>query len=428
MDTIFAQASAGGKAGVAVIRISGDRVDELAAHFGISLPPVRKAGLRRLKSPDGVLIDEALVLRFDADRSFTGEKIVEFQTHGSVAVVREVLDHLSEIPGFRLAQPGEFTRRALENGRLDLAQVEGLADLIDAETKDQHEQALRVFTGALGRKVEAWRTDLIRVSALLELSLDFSEEDIPDDVSVEILECLDKVLSEIDREIAGSYAAERVREGFSVAIIGSPNAGKSTLINRLAGREAAITSEIAGTTRDVIEVQMNIGGLPVQLLDTAGLRATDDTVEAIGVARAVIRAEAADLRIFLKTSESETFPIEAAPDDLVLWGKSDTHDRFPGVSGRTGEGVEEMLRQVEGALRARIVPSTVAVNHRHRSALARGREGLDSVRKMIRDYENVPEISAELVRASLHDLESLIGIVDVDNLYDEIFSSFCLGK
>ncbi|KAF0676319.1 tRNA modification GTPase MnmE [Profundibacterium mesophilum KAUST100406-0324] len=385
--------------------------------------------MRSLRGADSDLIDEALVLRFDAEKSFTGEATVELQTHGSVAVIRDVLDILSTIPGFRLAEPGEFTRRALENGNLDLSQVEGLADLIDAETRDQRQQALRVFSGELGRKVAEWRKDLVRASALIELSLDFSEEDIPDDIAEEIAGLLGEVHEALSREIEGTHAAERIRDGFTVAIIGAPNAGKSTLLNRLAGREAAITSEIAGTTRDVIEVRMNIGGLPVMLLDTAGLRETHDEIEALGVQRAVQRATAADLRIFLMSDADEAFPIDALDGDLRLWSKADLNpQRVPGISGFSGTGVADMLAEVESTLRARIVPSTAAVNHRHRTALIRGRDGLDSVLERIKEGESAPEISAELVRAVIIDLESLIGSVDVETLYDEIFSSFCLGK
>ena len=298
MSTIFAQASAAGKAGVAVVRISGPQAFSAASQLCGSLPAPRQAGLRRLRSAAGEVLDEALVLCFSEKASFTGEETVELQTHGSVAVVNALLAELGTVDGLRLAEPGEFTRRALANGRLDLAQVEGLADLIASETEAQRQQALRLFSGGLGDLAAHWRERLIRASALLTVTIDFADEEVPVDVSPEVLELIAEVQTAMQAQVDGFGAAERIRTGYEVAIVGPPNVGKSTLLNALAGRDAAITSEVAGTTRDVIEVRMELAGLPVTLLDTAGLRETDDTVEKIGVARALERAKAADLRVF----------------------------------------------------------------------------------------------------------------------------------
>ncbi|NBB81637.1 MAG: tRNA uridine-5-carboxymethylaminomethyl(34) synthesis GTPase MnmE, partial [Verrucomicrobia bacterium] len=299
MDTIFALSTAPGKAGVAIIRVSGAAAFQAVEPLVDSLPAPRRSGLRSVKSPDGDVLDTALVLTFEAGHSFTGETTVEIQCHGSRAVVSAILDALGRQDGLRPAQPGEFTRRALENEMLDLAQVEGLADLIDAETEAQRKQAVRVLSGQLGARAEEWRRKLIRAAALLEATIDFADEEVPEDVSPEVSELLESVRAELDKEIAGVGSAERIREGFEVAIVGAPNVGKSTLLNVLAGRDAAITSEVAGTTRDVIEVRMDLSGLPVTLLDTAGLRTTEDEVESIGVDLAMKRAKAADLRVFL---------------------------------------------------------------------------------------------------------------------------------
>ena len=318
-DTIFALATAKGRAGVAVLRLSGPQAPAIAeALVGPGLPPSGRS-LRLVRDREGRVLDEALVLSFEKGASFTGEAVVEFQCHGSPAVASAILRALSDDGRGRLAEPGEFTRRALENGRLDLAQVEGLADLIEAETESQRRQALRVMQGALGARVEVWRKDLIRAVALIEATIDFADEDIPTDVSPEVLDLIDRTLADLQKEIAGSFAAERIREGFEVAIVGAPNAGKSTLLNVLAGRDAAITSEIAGTTRDVIEVRMDLGGLAVTLLDTAGLRETEDTIERIGVQRALERARLADLRLFLTEDGSLSgLGLKPEPGDIVV--------------------------------------------------------------------------------------------------------------
>ncbi|MCK4712193.1 MAG: tRNA uridine-5-carboxymethylaminomethyl(34) synthesis GTPase MnmE, partial [Marinosulfonomonas sp.] len=269
MDTIYALATALGKSGVAVIRLSGPLAFSAAKTLAGSLPEPRVAGLRSLCDADGVLLDQALVLTFAQGHSFTGEDVAELHLHGGPATIKAVLQTLGDIDGLRLADPGEFTRRALENGCLDLAQIEGLSDLLEAETEAQRKQALRVFSGALGDKAEGWRTDLIRAAALLEATIDFADEDVPVDVTPEVSMLLDSVMTALAKEAAGVQITERIRDGFEVAIVGAPNVGKSSLLNRLAGRDAAITSEIAGTTRDVIEVRMDLNGLPVTILDTA---------------------------------------------------------------------------------------------------------------------------------------------------------------
>lgn len=427
MDTIFALASARGKAGVSVIRLSGSGAWAAVRSLAGSLPEPRVAGLRKLWLADDVL-DEAVVICFAAGASFTGEEVAELHVHGAVATVSAVLRALGALPGLRLAEPGEFTRRALEQGRLDLAQVEGLADLIEAETEAQRKQALRVLSGALGRVVDGWRADLVRAAALLEATIDFADEDVPVDVVPEVLALIDGVATSLRDEMRRLGMAERVREGFEVAILGRPNAGKSTLLNALAGREAAITSDIAGTTRDVIEVRMDLGGLAVTVLDTAGLREAQDVIEGIGIARALDRARAADLRVFLL--DDEDVPLIAPEgDDLIVQGKADLGGGVGlAVSGKTGEGIDRLVAEITRILSARAAGAGVMTRERHRFALTRAVEAMESARSEVLRGADRVELAAEGLRSAIRALEMLVGRVDVEHLLDEIFASFCIGK
>lgn len=428
MDTIFALASAPGKAGVAVVRISGPRAisaaTEMAGH------PLPEAGRKLciLRGRDGVRLDQALVLTFAGPASFTGEDVVELHLHGSPAVIAAVLAELGAAEGLRMAEPGEFTRRALENGRLDLAQVEGLADLIDAETEAQRRQALRVLAGDLGRVAEGWRGRLIRAAALVEAVIDFADEDVPEDVSPEVSGLLEGVLVELMRSAEGVSAAERIRAGFEVAIIGAPNVGKSTLLNALAGRKAALTSDIAGTTRDVIEVRMDIGGLAVTLLDTAGLREAEDQVERMGIALARERAEAADLRVFL-AEPGEELPVAVCPGDILLRPKADLlTDQQDAVSGKTGQGLDALVARIGEELGKRSASAGLATRERHRIAMVRAQDALARALTLLSEGPERYDIVAEEIRTGVRALESLVGRVDVEDLLDEIFASFCLGK
>jgi len=335
------------------------------------------------------------------------------------------LQVLGDHPDARLADPGEFTRRALENGQMDLAQVEGLADLIEAETESQRRQALRVVQGELGALVAKWRSQLIRSAALLEATIDFADEDVPLDVTPEVRDLLRSVDQEVKSEILGSVTAERIRSGFEVAIVGPPNAGKSTLLNALAGRDAAIISDIAGTTRDVIEVRMDLGGIPVTVLDTAGLRESTDVIEKIGIERAVDRAKTADIRIFLVDSSDELI-LKPEEDDIVVSGKADLTGT--GISGLTGQGVSELLKDIQSKLECRASTAGLATHERHREALQKASAALDLVWPLLDSGPDFYELVAAELRSAIHGLETLVGLIDVENLLDEIFSSFCLGK
>ena len=427
MDTIFALASAQGRAGVSVIRISGADAFPVSASLCGDLPVSRQAHVRRLESKAGELLDHALVLVFQGPASFTGEDVVELQVHGSIAVVQAVLAELGNDARARVAEAGEFTRRALENGKLDLAQVEGLADLIDAETEAQRKQAVRVLSGALGDKVERWRTDLIRAAALLEATIDFADEEVPVDVTPEVNDLLVGVITELQSEISGSFVAERIRSGFEVALVGAPNSGKSTLLNRLAGRDAAITSEIAGTTRDVIEVRMDLAGLPVTVLDTAGLRKSDDSIETIGIERALQRAKSADVRVFLVEADEE-LPLKPLEGDICLRPKVDLSGGGDGISGKTGEGVAELVARIQETLMFRAMNVGLATHERHRNAMVRAVSGLEDAKQELSNGPDVYDIASEELRTAIRALEALVGRIDVENLLDEIFTSFCVGK
>lgn len=428
MDTIFALASAPGKAGVAVVRVSGPAAWSAGRSLAGSLPEPRVAGLRRLSDAAGGFLDEALILAFEKGRSFTGEEAVELHLHGSMAIVRAVLTALGGIDGLRPAEPGEFTRRAMDNGRLDLAQVEALADLIESETEAQRRQALRVFSGALGTRVERWRTDLIRAASLLEATIDFADEDVPVDVSGEVLELIDRVSAELSLELQGFRSAERVRSGFEVAIVGAPNVGKSTLLNALAGRDAAITSDVAGTTRDVIEVRMEIGGLAVTLLDTAGLRDTTDKVEAIGVERARSRASSADLRVFLFDERHAELDVVPQPSDLTYVTKGDLSGADGAISALTGAGIDRVIDDIRSVLEDRASGAGLVTRERHRLAMDSGKQALSVARDVVAQGPDLYDVAAEELRTAIRRLDSLIGRVDVEAVLDEIFSSFCLGK
>ncbi|MEN8917723.1 MAG: tRNA uridine-5-carboxymethylaminomethyl(34) synthesis GTPase MnmE [Octadecabacter sp.] len=428
MDTIYALASAAGKAGVSVIRISGPDALRCCAEMGVGIGENDRK-LVKVIDEDGSLIDQAFAISFAHGRSFTGEQVVELQTHGSPAIVTAVLRRLGGL-GLRLAEAGEFTRRAMENGMLDLAQVEGLADLIDAETESQRRQAVRVFNGALGELADRWRLKLVRAAALLEATIDFVDEDVPVDVYPEVNELIKAVSKEVSHEAAGVRVRERVRDGFEVALVGPPNSGKSTLLNRLAGREAAITSDIAGTTRDVIEVRMDLDGLPVTVLDTAGLRDSDDVLEGIGIERGRVRAQHADVRVHLLDIEPECVVQRGDGLDIFLISKGDLLNgkQESGVSGLTGLGVDRLLEQISAYLQNQVAGAGVATRTRHQTALEKAGTALQTVRTGLERADLPVDLLAEDLRTAIRALDSLIGRVDVENVLGEIFSSFCIGK
>ncbi len=442
-DTIFAAGTAIGRAGITVIRLSGPQAGPaVTALTGRPPPPPRRAVLTRIHDPrDGAPLDTGLVLWFPAPRSVTGEDVAELHVHGGRAVFRAMAAALASRPGVRPAEAGEFTRRAFANGKLDLTQAEAIADLVAAETEAQRRQALRQQDGALHRLYEGWRGRLLRALAHLEADLDFPDEDLPSALADRTRPGLMELREEIIRHLSDDRRGERVRDGIEIAILGAPNVGKSSLLNRLVRREAAIVSAQAGTTRDVVEVQLDLGGYPVVLADTAGLRAATDALEDEGIRRAWQRAERADLRLVMVEAGDDTAEGAlgdlAGPDSLLVVNKIDraggtgraaAAPGFAGVaavSALTGAGIEDLLRRLEAWVGDRFGASGAAVptRARHRAALE------ECARALERAFgEEVPELAAEEVRLAVGALGRITGRVDVEELLEVVFRDFCIGK
>lgn len=442
--TIYAPATAAGRAAVAVVRLSGPATKEAVRAVAGAVPPARRASVRTLRGRDGREIDHALVLMFDGPASYTGEDAAEFHVHGGPAVVSALLEALHQL-GLRLAAPGEFTRRAFENGKLDLAQAEGVADLIDAETDAQRRQALEQLGGRLSDIQARWADALLEALAMLEAAVDFPDEDMPQDVAARARPVLDALVGELDAAAADALRGERVREGFRIALIGAPNAGKSTLLNALAGREAAIVTATPGTTRDVIEVSLVLAGYKVLLADTAGLRDTGDEIEAEGVRRARMWAQGADLRLWLvdgSAFEPGVAPPELRPGDLCLITK---RDEPPGSGGawaaeqaqHLGLGSADLTARspgdvawLRGLLEERVVEALAgsdlpaATRVRHRELLG---EAAERLRQALAEDEQL-ELAAENVRLAGRALDRITGRIDPEQVLGRIFSTFCIGK
>lgn len=422
MDLIYAEATSPGRGGVSVIRLSGHGARKVAEHLSGPLPSARHGYFRPIREGHEEL-DRGLVIWFEEGRSFTGEEVAEFHLHGAPVVVRRVTEALAHC-GARQADAGEFTRRAFQSGRMDLAEVEGLGDLLEAETEAQRQLAVRAANGELSKKAEQWRELLIRAGALVESSVDFADEEVPDEVPGEVYSIIDGLRAQLDNEIGGFPAAERLRQGFEIAVIGPPNAGKSSLINRIARRDVALVSNIAGTTRDIIEVRIDLNGLAVTFLDTAGLRLSGDEIEQMGVDRAKQRALAADIRLHL----SETDEIDIAlwrNEDVFVSTKNDLRQNGTGeisVSSVTGEGIDKLLSVIYASLSQRVVGAGIVSHERQLSALV-------EARKTLSDIGNIPpELLAELIRQTAVSLDRLVGRIGAEEYLDVIFTSFCIGK
>lgn len=432
-DTIFATASGHGRAAVCLIRISGPASRTVLETLGGPVPAPRQAVVRILREPGtGELLDQALVLWMPGPRSFTGEDQAELHIHGGLATRAAVLRVLGSIPHCRPAEAGEFTRRAFLNGRMDLSQVEGLADVIDAETEAQRRQAMLQLEGRLGNVAEGWREDILQVLALLEASLDFSDEgDVPEDLGADILRRIDILQGEIGQALA-NRSGERLREGLTVVLTGPPNAGKSTLLNALAQRDVAIVSPIAGTTRDAIEVHCDLAGLPVIIVDTAGLRDSADVIEQEGVSRARARAQDADLVLWLVPPDGAETDPPLARRLLKIGTKTDLnrnrHDCDLLISATTGEGIPELIdRLQQEAEEAMSQGDAILTRERHRKALERAHTCLVNGRQLLVTAGPL-ELAAEEARLASRAVGEIAGRVDVEDILDRLFSSFCIGK
>jgi len=421
-DTIYALASGRPPAAIAIVRVSGPGAHDAALLLDGALPPVRKATLRGLNDPsnDG-LIDEALVLRFDAPASATGENVVEFHCHGGRAVVDALLRALDGLSGFRLAQPGEFTRRALANGRIDLTEAEGLADLLSAETELQRRSAMARAGGALRARLDGWRDRILALSARAEVAIDYADEEdggTPDDLGPEA----EQLASEMGT-LLSAPRVEPLRDGIRIVVAGSPNAGKSSLVNALAQSERAIVTSIPGTTRDAIEVPLAIAGIPFILVDTAGLREASDEVESIGIGRAQQEAERADILLWL--GEEKELPNH--PNSLQIKAKADLADRsgqgFP-VSSLTGEGIAALLELlVERAMALLPKGDEIALDRRQHDLLELAAKALDRASGL-----HDPVLIAEELRIARSAIDRISGRAGVEELLDTLFGRFCLGK
>jgi tRNA modification GTPase len=445
-DTIFAPATGPGRSAIAVIRLSGPACADVCRRLTKRSPPApRRAALRRLREPaSGEDIDQALVLWFPGPASATGEDVLELHVHGSRAVLGELLLALARLPGLRPAEPGEFTRRAFLNGRMDLTAAEGLADLVAAETRAQARQALRQLDGALGRLYEQWRGALLGALARIEAEIDFSaDQDVPGDAVEAIRPVLARVSAEMAAHVDDARRGERLREGLTIAVVGPPNAGKSSLINRLAQRDVAIVTPEPGTTRDVLEVHLDLAGYPVTLLDTAGLREPVGGAEAEGVRRARQRAADADLRLALfdgalwPALDPETLAL-LDESTMIVVNKADL-GRLPGelvVAGRpaerlsclTGAGIERLLELLRARASERMAlgQTPMLTRARHRAALHAALEALGRIAALPPDAELA--LVAEDLRLAVRAIGRITGRVGVEDLLDRIFAEFCIGK
>ena len=440
-DTIIALASGPLPSALAVIRVSGPKVGEIIArHVSPSKLEPRHATLVQVTAAGGEILDQSIAIHYPGAASFTGESALELMAHGGRAVVDGILEAFLEIDGVRAAEPGEFTRRAVLAGKVGLIEAEGIADLVDAETSAQRDQALSHLKGNAAGQFESWHQQLLSALALLEAMVDFpDEEDAPEDTLMPVATRIREMKSSLETALGDDHLGERIRDGFSIVIVGPPNAGKSSLLNALAGRDAAIVTDIPGTTRDIVEVRLDLGGYLVRVSDTAGLRGTEDAVELEGIRRAKAAAEAADLVIGMKDlstpESSEVF--DGLRIDLLVGNKADIVGESEesvsretlSISAKTGAGLDALVGELKQAIASKVRsrPDPLIARARHRKALETAREALQSAELAV-DQDLGAEFVAEDVRAAARALEALLGKIGVEDVLGAVFSEFCIGK
>ena len=432
--TIFALSTPESVSAIAIIRISGpDTLNALCMLCRCNVKSFKKKRtliLKKIYSSDNTLLDEALVVSFDENKSFTNEQMAELHIHGSIIVIKTVMETLSKLPFLRQAFPGEFTQRALENNKLNLTQVEGLSDLLKAETEYQQKQALDNYTGKTNKKIIKWKNKVLKILSLIEANIDFYEDVDDTDIIKKITESIFSLEKDLIEEKKGFKFSESLRSGFIVSIVGKPNSGKSTLINKLAKRNVAITSRISGTTRDIIELRYNLDGIPIVFLDTAGIRKSKNKIEKIGISKSLKKANKSDLRVILSENIEEVLSLglKKSSLDIVLRPKGDLKGSEPSISGKTGKGIKNLLQEIKERLYSKKISSSVINRTRHLERVNICINYINNIKELVsRDIIEL-ELLANELRGIILNIDGLLGLIDTESMLGEIFSNFCIGK
>ena len=432
MDTIFSSATNAQKSAVKIIRVSGEASPKIPEIFSFTPPKPRVASLRRLYDLNKKIIDDAVVIFFPGPSSVTGEDVFEIHTHGSLIVEKKIYDCLSNINRFRIADRGEFTKRAFLNGKIDLTQAEGINDLINAETENQFKLSISYYEGALSEKLKLWRNEVIFLLAKLEALIDFSDEELPQEIEAIFKKKLSCLLKEMKNSIRSSNYGERIRNGFTITIVGKPNVGKSSLINYLSNKKIAIVTEEAGTTRDVLEVLLDFEGFPVILNDTAGLRKTNSNIEKIGINRALKKAEASDIILILSDCGDFSIPeVKSGAKRILVHTKSDLNnyhnDDWPKISVKKNTGINELINVIVNYLKMLAPKENVFLTRkRHVQGVKKAISALKRISTI--NLANNPELAAEDLRIATTEIGKITNIIDVEEILDDIFNNFCIGK
>ncbi len=432
MDTIFSSASSSHKSAIKIIRVSGIETNKIPKIFSFKPTQPRVASLRKIYDLNHNIIDNAIIIFFPEPNTVTGEDIIEFHIHGSTMIEKKIYDVLTQTNRFRIAARGEFTKRAFLNGVLDLTQAEGLNDLINSETENQFKISMSQYEGALSKKIHLWRDEVIWLLSKLEALIDFSDEELPTELEQIFNLKVSEILGEMKKSLKDSNYGERIRHGFVITLLGRPNVGKSSLINHLSDKKAAIVTDEAGTTRDIIEVIMDFEGFPVILNDTAGIRSTESEVEKIGVKRALEKAETSDLILIVSDNEDFSYPkLKSACKRILVHTKSDlttiSNKDIHNISVKENIGIDRLTSTIVNHLKS-LVPKqdTILTRKRHIEAIKRSIYALSDLQKFNLNIN--PELASENLRIVAKEIGSVTNMIDVEEILDDIFSSFCIGK